>query len=108
MTRRKPIYQTSRGPVKDHWPEFQAVEDRLMEVIADVYGLQLPMPEIVKDLDLQMLATERRDVMGASPLSWRALEGIETLPIRLNSWTPRYAKSQFMRQFRRLFWGQSE
>jgi uncharacterized protein len=61
-------------PVKRMLVGFSAIEDRLMRVIAERYGLPWPMPEIVKEIDNILLSTERRDLMAPPPRPWNSCE----------------------------------
>ena len=56
-------------PIKKHMPDFQAIEDRLLQRIARRFGLAWPIPDVVFDADDIMLATEFRDLMNAPPQS---------------------------------------
>ena len=44
--------------------EFGDIEARLMDVIIHRFNLAIPIPEIVREFDLRLLATERRDLFG--------------------------------------------
>jgi len=48
----------------------KAVEERLLGVIAERFGLPWPIPPEVFEADLRMLATEARYLMGPPPASW--------------------------------------
>lgn len=45
---------------------YKIVEERFERAIALRFGLPYPMPDIVKHVDLVVLATEKRDLMGAN------------------------------------------
>jgi uncharacterized protein len=57
-------------PVKHQMPEFSVIEDRLLKVIAERFGLSWPMPDAVKYADDALLATESRDIMAPAPAPW--------------------------------------
>lgn len=46
------------------------VEERVLRVIAEKYGLRWPMPGEVKEVDDRMLATEARDLMASGGVGW--------------------------------------
>jgi len=56
-------------PLKQRMPEFQAIEDRMLQRIAQRFGLVWPIPDVVFDADDIMLATEFRDLMHSPPQS---------------------------------------
>lgn len=56
--------------------------------------------EQVKKADLQLLATEVRDLMGEPPQSWHLTE--EPLGLLIVPWKPEHAKAQFLARFKEL------
>jgi hypothetical protein len=89
-------------PVKQEWPEFREWEDRLCAVIAEKFGLSMPMPDSIKHADLIMLRTERRDLMVTPPRAWRTDELAQPMVDHIFplSWVP--AESLFLRRFGEL------
>lgn len=67
-------------PMKVLLPDYRAIEDRAHEVVAKKFGVT--WSPAVKQMDLVMLATEKRDLLPETELKWRHLEGIEPLPIK--------------------------
>ncbi len=51
------------SPIKKHLPDFQALEDRIMHVIAQKYGFQWPIHPAVKLADTVMLEQEWKGIM---------------------------------------------
>lgn len=90
-------------PVKRELNGFREIEDRLMAVIASVVGLPMPMPECVHQVDLVMLATERRDLMATPPRPWISTERIEPLADEIVPWDWHDAKHEFLYRYRQLF-----
>ena len=66
-------------PVKWFLWAFRRYEHRLEKVIAERFGLPLPVPKVVKEYDLRILATERRDLMNKSK-AWHATERVKPFP----------------------------
>ena len=58
-------------PVKPYLWGFKRFERRIERAVAARYNLPLPVPPIVKEYDLRILATERRDLF-TRPAEWRA------------------------------------
>lgn len=57
-------------PLKVTVPDFRAAEDRLLQRIAETFGLPWPMPGSVHHADEVLLATEVRDLMAPVPDDW--------------------------------------
>lgn len=79
-------------PLKSLMPAFQQIEQRVWAAIADRFGIDPVMPASIKRIDLQLLATERRDLLPGSSLEWPSLEGIEPLPDPIDPWSPQLAE----------------
>jgi uncharacterized protein len=68
-------------PLKHHMPEYRDVEDRLMAVIAERFGLAgVTMPPEVKDADNRILLTERAALMTNTRHAWQQ-DGLEPLRV---------------------------
>ncbi len=52
---------------------YREVEERVLRVIAEKYGLSWPMPVEVHEVDARMLATEARALMRSGGESWASL-----------------------------------
>lgn len=90
-------------PIKcgDIGAEFAPIEEINLIAIAEHFGLVWPMPAMIKAADLQMLATEARDLMGGQVRPW-SLEGIEPLEQVIVPWTPEEAEDEFLTRFEEL------
>ena len=89
-------------PVK-HAPwmqQYRDVEDCLMAVIAERFGLVGECPDSVKDADKRMLMTEAHSLMTMHPqwlihAPWKRYEDGPVIP-----WTPQVARARFLNRFR--------
>lgn len=90
-------------PLKRAIDDFERIEMRLLEVVAEKFGLSLPLPEEIKRIDYIMLATERRDLMTSPPVPWLAAEQVEPLDDIINPWEPEIAETIFLNRFSDLF-----
>lgn len=90
------------SPLKRYMPEFQKVEDRLMEVICSKYGLPPEMPDDVAEADLQVLALEKKHLLREPPRPWVFLEGVEVPDIKLQTLPPTFAEIMFLHRFYEL------
>lgn len=89
-------------PVKKDLPGFIEIEDRVTEAVAKRFGLSLPMPESIKEADLVLLATERRDIMSDPPYRWTSTENIQPLGLIIKPLPPEAAKALFMSRWHEL------
>ena len=81
-------------PVKRMLPDYAAIEERVMRIIAQRFGLSWPMPSSIKAADSRILMDERRNLLAPPPRPW-ALE-LEPLGILNMGVTPLYAKHAFL------------
>jgi hypothetical protein len=81
-------------PLKHHMPEYRAVEDRLMAVIAERFGLSGSMPDAVKDADNRILLTERAALLSPPPIPWQQ-DGLEPLDVRVRAFGPELAEAKY-------------
>jgi hypothetical protein len=92
---------------------FKDIEDRILKLIGEKYGLPWPIPEEVHQMDARMLKTEGvqltrfKDRAGwEMSKSWNALEPLEGLELIRRPW---YETEQgFIQTFRRLFPAQAQ
>jgi 5'-deoxynucleotidase YfbR-like HD superfamily hydrolase len=83
----------------DPW---RKVERRIEGVVLGAFGLSLPMPSEIKDADLRMLATERRDLLNPPPESWRNKKQLRPFDIEIEPWNPEWAERMFLDRYRVL------
>lgn len=89
-------------PVKHQLANFKEIEDRLHQVIGNVFGLDWPMPETVKRADDLLLVTERRDLMSGRKVPWSIEYDVQPLPFVIDAWTPEVARREFLDRFESL------
>ncbi|MEO5333464.1 MAG: phosphohydrolase [Magnetococcus sp. YQC-5] len=91
-------------PIKRHMLEFQAIEEHLLRVIGQRFGLPLSMPAEVKYADKVLLSTEKSVLMGPEPAPWMTLPP-PLDPVRIQGWEPTEAKQRFLHRFKELVGG---
>jgi len=64
------------SPIKWELPKFKKMEDRIYSVIAEKYQLPLKIQDTIKEADMRMLATEKRDLMPQCE-DWDFLRNVE-------------------------------
>lgn len=89
------------SPLKALMPEFKRVEERFWLAIAERFRLPGVMDPCIKNIDLILLATERRDLLCEGE-SWDCLEGVVPLPIHIQPWSMDHAYQQWMNRFDEL------
>jgi hypothetical protein len=88
-------------PLKHHMPEYRAVEDRLMAVIAERFGLSGTMPAAVKEADNRILLDERAVLLSEPPEVWQQ-DGLEPLGVRVRAFSPEIAEKEYLLSLRIL------
>lgn len=83
-------------------PLYHQIEQHLLGLIAERFGISVQLPGSVKAVDLRLLATERRDLMPDDDEHWVLLEGIEPLPATLEPWTAEIAEQRFLERLSEL------
>ncbi|AWL12785.1 uncharacterized protein HMF8227_02333 [Saliniradius amylolyticus] len=89
-------------PIKRMLLDFQALEDEVEEALFAQLGVTTPLDPAIKQADLILLATERRDLMAEQTLPWAMLEGVEPLSEVISPWTPEQAKQRFQARYNQL------
>ncbi len=79
---------------------FNEAEDRLLEVIAQTFGLSWPMPTRVRAADDMLLVTEARDLMVEPPADWQ----MDATPLadRIEPLPPDAAEALFLKRYEAL------
>jgi hypothetical protein len=88
-------------PLKSAMPEYRAVEDRLMHVLCNRFGLDWDCPAEVKAVDARILLDERAALMAAPPQPW-AVEHLTPLGVEISGWTPEEAESRYLARLAEL------
>lgn len=88
------------SPLKAQLHEYRNIEFGVEQAIRKRFGLPAKKTPCVKQADLTMLATEKRDLMSADGDDWPILRGIAPLAERISaSLTPHLARWHFMDHF---------
>ena len=87
-------------PLKHQIPAYVEIEDRLLEVIVQRFGLSWPMPPEVREADDILLATEQRDMMEPPPAPW----GLTAQPLdaAIDPLDPAQAEAAFLQRYEAL------
>ena len=76
------------SPFKKMMPEYKAIEDNLMRVIADKYGFKYPLNLEIKKIDKKLLNIEWDSLVNKS--------------VEINVWSPEESKIAFLSAFNSL------
>jgi 5'-deoxynucleotidase YfbR-like HD superfamily hydrolase len=97
------------SPLKQLLPEYKAIEERVERAIFEWYGLPFPLPSCIKQADLRMLVTERRDLMpsakeqGRDANAWAWTNEFEPLAEVIVPLSPDEARASFMKRFWEIY-----
>ena len=72
------------SPIKHRMPEYMAIEDNLMKVIATKFGIQYPFDKVVKDIDAELLHHELEYLIAKR---------------KMVCWSPKTAKHNFLEAY---------
>lgn len=90
------------SPVKkqEEMAPYRKYEAALEKVIAEAFRLPFPFPACVKEADLRLYATERRDLMPHSTNGgWPKQQPLDQ---KIETWWPDLAKSMFVQRYYEL------
>ncbi len=92
-------------PIKRELRQFYDLERRNQFAIFEGLGVPIGPDDYaasVREADLILLATERRDLMAAPPMSWVSVERVDPLPSELVPLPAAQAQAFFVRRFELL------
>lgn len=92
-------------PLKRHMPDFTAVEDKLMPVIAERFGIVGDiMVDVVREADNRILLDERERLFDGTPAAW-SIEGLVPLGVPIACWKPQSAEQAYAMRLEQLLRG---
>ena len=89
-------------PLKALIPEFKAIEINLEKVVLAKFGLDFPLHPCIKEADIILLATEKRDLLKESTNEWPMLKGVVPLTKVIRPMSPPEATYSFLFRFAEL------
>ncbi len=78
------------------------LEDAAHAAVADRFGLSLTLPLCVKEADLRLLVTEKRDLMPQTDVDWPMIHGYEPMDDVIIPMSASYAKAEFLLRFSQI------
>ena len=98
-----PMYATDQLDTDCVERAMNAIEDQIDAAIYRAAGLTYPVPPeiaaLVKHADLQLLETEKRDLMSPAMFAWTT--GVAPLEKTIRPWSPARAEREFQNRFAR-------
>lgn len=88
------------SPLKALLPEYKRIEKMVEKAIFSHFGLQFPMPEIIKRADLAILAAEKRNLKPPTRVQWKLLEYVLPMKETIKPMDPPLAYEYFMHHWR--------
>jgi len=86
-------------PLKRLLPDYQELEASIEAAVFARFGLPAELPPSVKRADLQLLVTEKRDLMPSCRNAEWHIDGIEPLERRIHPMTPAHARQAFLDRY---------
>lgn len=83
------------SPVKALLPDFEVIESRIHWAISQKFGIEFPMPKVVKQIDRRLLATEVRDLITKDLASWN-IGADEPYDFPIIPWPPEVTEARFL------------
>lgn len=89
-------------PLKRADPVYTAIEDQMMGVICERFGLDPACPASVKEADLRILVDERTALQPHRGRPWKSTENVTALGVPICGWDPNYAKDRYLARLQDL------
>jgi hypothetical protein len=83
-------------PLKRHLVGYKETEAKVMDAIAERFGLADEMPAIVHDADNRIIGDELANLV---PMDWHTRYAGQELGVELKYWSPEKAREEFMATF---------
>jgi len=94
------------SPVKQHLPDYRAMEDGILKALFEQYDLEFPMHPAVKQADLALLSTEAHYMLHSGGNTWDMWKSIRrpapNALYRPVNMPPPQAKQLFLDKFKEL------
>jgi hypothetical protein len=88
-------------PAKSILPSYCYLEDEIYKkLIAKTFKLPLEIPKEVKEIDLKLLMTEKRDLLKTTNIEWsKFFNNIEPYEKKIRPWGHRKSENMFLKTF---------
>lgn len=82
---------------------YRGAERRAEKVIFEVLGVETPLDPVVREIDVELLAAERRDLLPPNG-RWGVLDNVVPPAWRITCWDPPVTRQRFMQTHLRLLY----
>lgn len=82
--------------------KYQSIEARFQVAIWERFNLTSFDDQMIKKIDLAMLATEKNQLLPPATVRWEQLDGISPANIKIDYWTHERAEKAYLAQFNKL------
>lgn len=90
-------------PIKKQLPDYVTVENRLLNVIFERFGVDPVWPVEVVNADSRILHDERAALLKPSPQPWAGyIEAMTPLDVKIECWSPEQAADMYLLAFQEL------
>lgn len=90
------------SPLKQMLPNIKEIEQRIWLAICERFAIEPELHSEVRDIDLYLLAVERRDLIPATPDAWAGIEGILLPEWRIKPWSAPQARINYFNRLMQL------
>lgn len=90
------------APLKMLLPDYREIEERCQAAVLERFGITLPLSPDIRDADLVLLSTEKRDLMKRTEQPWPVESNYRPLEMRITPMTPAQAERAFLLRFQEL------
>jgi hypothetical protein len=89
-------------PLKHHMPAYRAVEERVLDAIAERFGyVYNGLSANVKEADNRILLDERAALLAPAPAPW-GVEDMKPLGVAIEGWSPAHAEARYLARLEEL------
>ena len=89
------------SPLKYNLPDYLLLEKKWEIMMFKKFDVSYPFIKEVKKIDLEALATERRDLLHPNG-DWSCLEGVKPWKEKIIPWSPIYSEYRFLKRVNQL------
>ena len=88
--------------LKSKLPEYQTIEKRCEKAIMGIFKVVVQDPTLIKEFDVRMWATERRDLMNWDGNPWTSDDSVEPFEFEIEPLGPYEAADSFLKRFHEI------
>ena len=98
----EPVCGDLTTPLKSKLPEYRRVEKRCEKAIMSIFKVVVQDPALIKEFDVRMWATERRDLLNWDGNKWASDDSVEPFEFENVPLGPYEAADSFLKRFHEI------